>query len=288
MEVILLKVVSWNISYMGDIYDKLIILKALISESKDSHPIIFALQEVTPKAYEVIVAENIFDNDAYSLNFREPGKFEGANRGLGCLIFVAGGLEIIDSSLIERMPFPERALSVKIKMNRDIFEVMCFHSLTGVGYKRAKSAQFASLADYLHLKRNDPLILCGDLNEPRIDHYDLDKLEFFDQQGDKGEKASYILRPEGVHNLQDSYRVMISQNKDEWAKIKDEQAQCENIESKPLAVSHILPRGIKKRYDYIMVSPHWEVIEAEYRYDDGIQYGSDHAIVVSDLKMNDR
>jgi len=113
-------------------------------------------------------------------------------------------------------------------------------------------------------------------------------LEFFDQQGDKGEKASYILRPEGVHNLRDCYRLMISQNKAEGAKIKDAQNQCENIESKPLAVSHILTGGVKKRYDYIMVSPHWEVIGAEYRYEEGTKYGSDHAIVVSDLNMNDR
>ncbi len=42
---------------------------------------------------------------------------------------------------------------------------------------------------------------------------------------------------------------------------------------------------MSKRYDYILVSPHWEVIDMEYRYEEAIKHGGDHAAVVAELKQ---
>lgn len=236
---------------MGDTKFKIAYLKSIVREVNGEYPCIIALEEVTKRAYLDIIKEPIFEDSLYSLNFRNQGQFEGRNRGLGCLIACTGNIEIISSSLINRAVFPGRTLSANVKVKQTEFEVICFRSLTGVDHLKAKSAQFATLADYLHTRRDNPMILCADLNEPKIDHFELDQIEFFDQHGDKGKYASYILRPDGVHKLQDAYRLWLSQNHEELVKHKNEKQSI----SRPLAVSYVIRGNNKKRYDYIMISP---------------------------------
>lgn len=134
------------------------------------------------------------------------------------------------------------------------------------------------------MRKSRPVILCCDLNEPKIDHYDLNKVEFFDQRGDGGKKASLILRPNGVHDLEDSYRLWLTENNEEYSKTKEEQIESGNLDSTPLAVSHVINGRLKKRYDYIMISPHWIVKKVEYRYQEAIDNGGDHAVVVAYLE----
>lgn len=278
-----LRVINWNISYIGDIKAKIDCLKSLITEVLGDHPCIIALEEVTEKAYTELLKEDLFNNHAYSLNYRKPGVFEGRNRGLGCMVICVNGIEITNSLLLNRALFPERTLVANLRYDKSDFELICFHSITGVDYKKAKSAQFATLADFLNSRGNNPTILCCDLNEPEIDHIDLNQVRFFDQKGDKGKYASLILRPNGIHFLEDSYRVWLSNNTEEFNSIKKVQEASENLVSTPLTVSHILRGGIRKRYDYIMATPHWIVKKVDYRYDEAIRNGSDHAIVVTDF-----
>ncbi len=279
-------IISWNISYQGNVKKKLALIKQLTGEAeKSGNPFIVALQEVTEDAYKDIISENICREHCYSLNYRQPGPLEGKSRGLGCFIGCSNALDITEAFLLERAPFPERALIAGIRHNDFSFEVICFHSLTGVGYLRAKSAQFTVLAEYLHANQGHPIILCCDLNEPKIDHVDQDKLEFFDQKGDQGKAASYILNPKGLHKLEDSYRLWLKQNPEVLDRIAKEQETCEDLLSTPLAVSHMVGGKVNKRYDYILVSPHWEVLDVEYRYEEAIKYGGDHAVVVAEFKQ---
>jgi endonuclease/exonuclease/phosphatase family metal-dependent hydrolase len=278
-----IRVISWNISYHGAADKKIELLKEIILEIKDEYPCLVALQEVTQEAYLSIENAGLFSGLAYSLHYRKPGQFESNNRGLGCLIAVTGGLDIATSSLIERALFPERAISAKIRLHDWAFEAISFHALTGIAFKKGKSAQFAVLAEHLHHSKGNPLILCCDLNEPKIDHHDLDQVEFFDQLGDKGQFAGYILGAGDVHDLKDAYRLWLSWNRKDYQRVKEGQSESEDLESYPLAVSHVLTGGKKKRYDYIMVSPHFKVSNITYRYEDAVRYGSDHAVVVADL-----
>ena len=279
-----IRIFNWNICCQGQTKQKIALIKKYISESRENEkPCIFALQEVTNGAYIDILSENIFHDSSYSLNFRKPGPLEGKSRGLGCFIGCSEGLNITDAGLLERAPFPERFLKTKIKHGDHLYEVICFHSLTGVGYLRAKSAQFTVLAEYLSVNTSTPVVLCGDFNEPKIDHLDQDKLEYFNQKGDQGKAASYILNPQGIHSLQDSYRIWLRNNKKEFQRIEKEQKYSEDLLSAPLAVSHVVGGKSKKRYDYILVSPGWVVNDLQYLYEEAVQHGSDHALVVADL-----
>ena len=277
-----IRVINWNISYQGQTKQTIALIKKCLNEAKEAEmPFIVALQEVTNGAYLDIISENIFHDSCYSLNYRKPGPLEGKSRGLGCFIGCSEGLKIIEAGLLERAPFPERALKAKIKHGDNLFEIICFHSLTGVGYLRAKSAQFMVLADYLSANKSISAVLCGDFNEPKIDHVDQGKLEFFDQKGDQGKAASYILNPQGIHKLQDSYRLWLEQNEEEFQRIKREQETSEDLLSAPLAVSHLAGGKVKKRYDYILISPDWVVVDLQYLYDEAVQRGSDHAVVLA-------
>ena len=284
-----IRIINWNICCQGQAKQKIALIKKYINEAKESErPCIVALQEVTGDAYKDIISESIFHKHCYSLNYRKPGFLEGKSRELGCFIGCSDDLAITGAALLERAPFPERALKAKIKHDDYLFEVICFHSLTGVGYLRAKSAQFTVLAEYLSTNHDLPTVLCCDLNEPKIDHVDQSRLEYFDQKGDQGKAASYILNPQGIHKLQDSYRLWLEQNAKELQRIKSEQEASEDILSAPLAVSHLVGGKVKKRYDYILISPDWNVVDLQYLYEEAVQHGSDHALVVADLCLDKR
>lgn len=187
---------------------------------------------------------------------------------------------MINSSLIERAPFPERALTAHLKYGQFEFKTVCFHSLTGIDYKKAKSAQFAALADYLNSARGEPMVLCCDLNEPKMDYLDSDKIEFFDQKGDNGKSAGYILKPGSAHDLRDIYRIHLMQTKPE---LFDDIMESDVLIPDNFAASHIFSSGLKKRYDYIMASEHFGIKDVRYLYDEAIQHGSDHAMVIGDM-----
>ena len=56
----------------------------------------------------------------------------------------------------------------------------------------------------------------------------------------------------------------------------------------PLAVSYRRGAGAKRfdcRYDAIYATPDFEVSNVRYLYDESIAAGSDHAMVVADLRM---
>lgn len=280
----MIRIVDWNVSYQGNSKAKIGLLKKITNELGEGYPCIIAMQEVTESIHFDITRDDIFSNYAYSLNLRSPGQYEERNRSLGCLVACTGGIKIIDSSLIDRAPFPERTLCVHARLGQIVFEIVCFHSLTGVGFKKAKSAQFAALADYLSLKQGKPAILCCDLNEPQIDHYDLSRVKLFDQQGDGGLAASYILGNSPVHGLRDTYRVWLTKNPEKLRKIKEMQDLSEDLASTPMQISHLAGSKNAKRYDYIFCSEHWEVNHVEYRFQEAINVGSDHALVTADLE----
>jgi len=275
----MLRIINWNISYLGKPDRKIEFLNGMVNQV--DYPCLVALEEVTGSAYEAICEANIFQDHLYSLILRPQGRFESKNRGLGCFIGTTGEIKITDSSLIDRAPFPERALTAKVKTSRSQFDIICFHSLTGVHFKKAKSAHFAALADYLNLKRGEPLILCCDLNEPKFDYLDPDKMEFFDQKGDKGKYARLILQPGIAHDLQDVYRVNLYKTN---PGLFENQKNPDILIPDQHAASHIFRGGIKKRYDYIMASTHWSVKDVRYLYDEAILHGSDHALLLADLE----
>lgn len=255
-----IRVIQWNIKINSDARKIADLLRKKISGMTIMH-----LQEVSAKSNEKIVSMLKPDGYDYSLNHRTPGRYEGRNRTMGVTTMTFGG-EIKEGSLIHRSVFPERTLESVTDFNGKKIRSLNFHSLTGVDYKKAKSSNFASIAD--HLTNKDFDFFACDANEPKSDSLYTERIEFFDNR-DQGRCAELIFGSPPVHALRDALKTkLIKQNN-------------HNLES-PLAVSH-RTGGNLRRYDHIYHSEKWSVIDVLYDYESAIESSSDHAIVIADF-----
>ena len=193
-----IRIVQWNISNKSKTEKITEYLKSTITET----PSVLCLSEVTPSAFPLLKDALSPTNLSYSLDYRPPGGNEGRNRTLGILICTFGA-DITSSKLLDRTVFPERTLCCSVRTSTIKFKVVAFHSLTGVDYKKAKSSNFATIADFLETHQ-DIDFLCFDSNEPKIDSIDPSKRVFF-KNCDGGRSAALLLGVDPVHNLQDSY-----------------------------------------------------------------------------------
>lgn len=261
-----IRIIQWNVSSSCN---PVSISSFLQSHLINDTPTIICLQEVTPNIHQVISSHLSPSFNIYSLNLRPKGKREGRNRSLGIEI-LGFNLAFEYSDLIHRSVFPERTLDVTCSSEKKKIRVVSFHSLTGVDYKKAKSSNFATLAD--HLEENADIdFLCFDANEPKVDSLYPEKRVFYDNR-DKGKNASLILGKDSVHHLQDTFVTFLS-------------ATGQQEDKNPLAVS-FMTEHIPRRYDYIYSLPRWLVRKVAYKYDEALNATSDHAIVIGDFQQN--
>jgi len=266
-----LRVVQWNISTMS----KPKTIADFISKRTGEDPAIVCLEEVKRSSYGKLVDSLKPQSSCFSLDPREPGRNEGKERGTGVAV-LGFGLPIVSLELMARTVFPERTLFVLLGGSFGPIQVAAFHSLTGVGYRKAKATNFASIADYLQLHGAKLDFLCFDANEPNHDSMDLDKLVFGPRDKGMVKKAALIMGPQKVHKLSDTYVAYL-------------RSRGEIVTRDPLAVSYKTgtpkKKQIEKRYDYIMHSRRWRVTNCEYPYDESIKATSDHSAVIADFEL---
>lgn len=228
---------------------------------------IICLQEVLPRSFDALVDMLEPSCSAYSLDHRPPGMYEGINRKLGVAV-LAFGAPKMGSSLIERSVFPERTIDCIIEYyDSQPVRIVSFHSLTGVDYLKAKSSNFAAIADFM--AGNDDIdFACFDANEPRSDSIDPGDRVFFDNR-DKGKCASLLLGKNKAHQLNDSFVDYLK---------KKGRAEDKN----PLAISY-KTQGNPRRYDHILNAQGWETENLEYQYQEALAASSDHAAVLGDF-----
>lgn len=260
-----MELINWNISYSSNTEE----IIDLIKKEMGSDEYIITLQEVTPIAYSKFL-ENFRDaaNIEYSLNYRKPGRFDSKSRKLGILIITSKSVKIEEATVLNRTLLPDRTLFVKAKIGESVFKIIVLHSITGCDHKKAKSLQFYSFAEVIDDIKPD--IVSFDANEPRIDHYDINSMEFFDNK-DKGNAAKTFFLTLAENNLIDSY--------------------CSNYDvsnfvyGKPLVISHILNNKYEKRYDFIFVNKNKFCIESSnYLFSESIEASSDHSLIRVKLK----
>ncbi len=255
-----MRFIDWNISYQGDIKSKFKYLQTIVT--KDSCVI---LQEVKPHAYEYIKEQ--LQNDYqlfYSLNYRKPSKYDSDARKLGVLIIIHKSFHVEDSGVIERSPFPDRTMYITFNCENKSVKVLALHSLTGCNYYRTKSVQYDSFTEFIEYFQPD--VIGIDANEPEIDHYDIKQMEFFDN----GPGAKHFFYKIDEIGLVDSFVKF------------NNITVCEK--GVPLAKSHNIRRKGAVRYDFVFVKNSYEIHAMDYYYEDAIKAGSDHALLLCDLK----
>ena len=260
-----LRFIQWNIKHNSD---PVLIVKFIQQHVEEF--CLVQLQEVTTSHFRTIANLLEAQSSAHSLTLRPKGKFEGKNRELGVATFVFGG-ELTKVDLLHRSVFPERTLISELEIENTPLRILNFHSLTGVGYRHAKSSNFSSIADYLHAFPVD--IFSCDANEPNIDALDIEDMVFFDN-GDKGKCASLVFGRDKVHELNDVWRTHTHAT-----------GLFLNLESQELPISYAINSKLLKRYDFIYAAKHFQPIAINYLYNTSILASSDHAMVVADLLL---
>lgn len=254
-----MRYIDWNIKCYCDI-EKIV---ALLSEKGDAEQCIIALQEVMPERADYIMHQ-LGDkySISYSMDYRKSGEFDTDNRRLGVMILVSKDMEIIDTNVFDRCLFPERTLYATIKNGDKVIKVVTLHSITGVSFKMGKAVQFRGFAECI--KSYAPDIVSLDANEPKKDHYDTSRMEFFDQ-GDSGKGAKVFFDELAELKLIDAYSIGYN--------------VTNYTEDEPLEVSHILPNGTKRRYDFVFLKDGFNVGKVNYLYEESCRASSDHAMI---------
>ena len=260
-----LRFIQWNIKHNSD---PVLIAKFILQYKEEL--CIVQLQEVTTSHFRTIAKILDAQSSAHSLTLRPRGKFEGKNRELGVAIFVFGG-ELTNADLLHRSVFPERTLISELNFENIRLRTLNFHSLTGVGYRQAKSSNFSTIADYLHSFPVD--IFSCDANEPNIDALQLKDLVFFDN-GDKGKCASLVFGIDKVHELNDVWRTHTLAN-----------GLSSTMHSQEFPISYAINSKLLKRYDFIYAAQHIQPIAVNYLYSASKLASSDHAMVIADLLL---
>lgn len=256
-----MRIIDWNISYAGDTERKIEYLKEHLTEAT-----CVILQEVKPHAYEYIKATLADQYEMfYSLEYRKPSKFDSDARRLGVLVLVSKGIEIVEAGVIERSPFPDRTVYVTIKKGGAAVKLLALHSLTGCGYYRSKSVQYDSFAEFID--EYHPDIIGIDANEPQVDHYDMQQMQFFDN----GPGAKHFFEEMVSIGLTDAY---VRYNGTDGY-----------VEGQPLTKSHNIRRKGAVRYDFLFVRDTYGVEAITYNYDEAVAAGSDHAIIVCNIEI---
>lgn len=264
-----MKIIHWNISFNADKE----LIAAKLSNDLLGEDTIACLLEVTKTTY-AFLAEKFRDNYrfVFSLDYRIPGDYDSKVRQLGVLIIVPSKYRILHCGVLRRVPYPDRTAYAILQDDQGrSFRVLSLHSVAGCNFLRGKSVQFDSFAEVV--KTFSPDIVTIDANEPKIDHWDIHQMEFFNNR-DKGNGARNFFTSIAENGMKDAYSYVFD--------------KASFVPGEYLATSHLVSCGKKheRRYDFIFVrSETFEVKGCSYSYEEARRASADHAIVRAELEI---
>jgi exonuclease III len=260
-----LRIANWNVRGMPHPADQ---LRLLADQNSD----ILLLQDVGPSAVRAVADSHLCNHIADTGSF--PISFQGVARRGGCLIAVKG-----DWVLTSTLPTPDallfsRSLAVTATCGQAIVTLLSCYAPTNTGPgRKERSNTFSALAAWLSTV-SAPVVLGMDANGPRVDHPDIEQSRWWTQE-------EALVLGSGTPT-EDVLRLWYA---DHPAELK---RRVRYYPNGPLADSYHRGRKgkyLRCRYDSIRVSPGIGVTDVRYLYEEAVQAGSDHALVVADIEL---
>jgi exonuclease III len=260
-----LRIASWNIRGMPRPTDQLGLLA-------DQHADILLLQDVGPSAVRAVVDSHLWSHiaDTWSI----PRSSLAVARRSGCLI-AAGSDWVLGPALPtpNELP-PVRALAAMAVHAGSALTLLSCYAPTNTGPgRKVRPDYFRALAAWL-TTMPAPIVVGMDANGPRVDHPDIEQSRWWTEEEalvlGAGTRTSDVLRLWYTdHPAELKRRVRYYPNG-------------------PLTDSyHRGRRGkhLRCRYDSIRVSPGISVTNVRYLYEEAVQAGSDHALVIAEIEL---
>ena len=181
------------------------------------------------------------------------------------------------------VPLPEKVLAGWIDIGDEATTVVSYHAPAGVTHKLKKPAQAVQVAQWL-ASIDGAVLLAGDFNTPKVDHPNASKVRTHWHTGDRKLRGAtgddVLVGPNEIHSLRDTLRTYLEATPRVFDEIRAERP------TGPLHISHHTNPGRNpRRYDAIWASPHFGVDNVTYIYEEALAAGTDHALVVADLKL---
>jgi hypothetical protein len=238
----------------------------------DQHPDILLLQDVGPSAVRAVTDSHMWNHvmDTWSL----PHPPEAVTRRGGCLIAAQGDWVLTPALPVPNVLLSSRSLAVTATYGGTILTLFSCYAPTNTGRRRReRPGYFGALAAWL-AALPAPVVLGMDANGPRVDHPDIEQNRWWGEEEalvlGAGARTSDVLRLRyASHPAELKRRVRYHPNG-------------------PLADSYHRGRAgkyLRCRYDSIRVSSGIGVTDVRYLYEEAVQAGSDHALVVAEIEL---
>jgi len=262
-----LTVISWNIDGWHTIRDEQV---ALIDATGAE---LLLAQEVTPASADVLRAAGWRIVTALELLPDAHVEREGRRPRFSCAVAVRGRLDLGSSEVLTEAPSPVRTVVARIKGPAGHFVAMSAALPPGSMWGRAaKQGQTRVIGAHLESLRaaGTPVLLGMDRNGPKRERFDPAETEWWpeDEPG--------LFATDAPHGLTDVLVTLYAQ--DPERRVAALAARPEG----PMEVSYVERRTeppSPRRYDVILASPEWRVLEAAYDYEGAVAAGSDHGLV---------
>ena len=280
-----MRVASWNL--MGRSGRAAASLGSLLRDRGGADLVL--LQEASPRGMEKFIEAAGLD---WSLHIRDvapemlsergrSGKKGG--RGRPRSVALAGrGEPARNPEVFPNVPLPEKVMAATVQLDGVDTTVVTYHAPTGGRHKLKKPDQAVQLARWL-ASVEGPVVLGGDFNTPKVDPPDQDGIRTHWHSGDDKLNGlpgdDLLVGPEPVHGLGDVLRLYLANRPEDLDLIRADRPNG------PLMTSYCTDGAGERRYRYdaIWVTSHFTVGSVEYVYDEAIEAGTDHALVLAGL-----
>jgi hypothetical protein len=265
-----LRVGSWNLKWgAADL--------ALL----DRHPVdLLAVQEASPST--ITALRERFDWVHDSSAVLPPGPRRRSHLYLpavcGSLPFPAAGRAPVD-----RLIAPIRLAIADVRLpSGATIAFASYHAMNGSKGADGldKPRLTAQVAEWLE-HESSTVVIGLDANSPAVDHPDWAQTVCHFDWGEPRAWEPRLLARGASHSARDVLRTWLETDPSRMEAVAGERPDG------PLAISHRTRGGRPVRYDFILAtSPAVDVVDVQYLYDEAIEAGSDHALVVADLSIS--